>query len=1054
MLTSASLKGGHLVEVARERLLQSEALRAKFDSKLGKADAKIIERWKAAFGWKPAAEFVEWAAVLPAYNALFREIADTWMLGGGIEWLSGKPRVEPMLSDLDETLRLLTGLELFGHDPSGDRCFASTLPSRTGTVDVHVYNHENGELDGSLYYSIADLIFTCFYDYDSEEEPGGTKLMAAFNRDMKKARRGLAPHEEPRALFKRVKWLWGLPSGSPGYHFAEELGYAPAFAQFEKEKRLFDKAPWLANYWLLAHWFLGNDQACAETVTLAAKVPGSVTPELAKLVGGLLAKPEKAKLGKLGAKKLAELRAMVRKNVDPSLLEPAARAETEKDRSQGVRKADRKTVLARLAAKEDGWKLMAEFPDDVATHDLILDALAKKDRTLAESLERYRSTRAGEVGLSEWPNSYEKTKVDRRFSVPVAAAFRAGLAFDSDNSRAASALVSTLAHFDDDLAMEAFSEAIAKLEMNDERLKYIVEGLQRSKHRRARSLLDAAAWRFFDFLERTIAAKKKTDAEGATLDNMFRVHSYLLPAVISSIVVGDEASEKLVDKVLSITSNMSVLETAYAAAYRQVGLKKLTRHERITDAFCRTVEGFDGEALPEVVHFNFAEATLAYAKLAPKRAGPMLRKLIAKKREPKLQLDVMGGALAGLLVLFPKDKTLLGWADRILANRSNDSRVYGVLRGIAEAKIKAAKDWVRPHAYDAQGISDDETLGLAARAALVALGEPRPPDFDDEDEFATDVPKGKLVAALEQPHRYRRDYVFERMVEEEAVGKDFREAALRALRDELRFTSDPCDSSRGELAKNALRLLMKQGADSLPGLASLFDVEGIAPGERTVILYCMGLTTDVPALLERLAAMDEKKLLGLLRSPTPDVMGALDVVAGVAHARFGEKAQGAIEAALEWRWTLSGADDQTWFDHEPTATRLAVLAVRSKHGAAFAKRLRSKEDDESSAVLRRAMELQPPIVGFAGSERVLTMAIRPSDYDGPRYECMVSHDGKRLSVTWRGERIYFEGMLSGERYEQTRTFTAPSTTADLICRALTAIGFAEPAPAKKAKKKR
>jgi hypothetical protein len=264
---------------------------------------------------------------------------------------------------------------------------SSDLPRVDAKVaEVHVYDHETGDL-GTTYYSIADLVFSCWTGDEEEESPADEELMAAFNARMKKARAKLKPWQDPKALFARVKWLWSLPLGEPGYHFAQELAHAPKFEAYEAERALLSTTPWLANYWLLAHWFLGNEAACAEVVKLAAKAPGTLTPALAKVVGALLAAPKKAKLGKLGPAQLAKLREAVRKNADPSLLEPAARAAQERAGATGVVKADPKALLARLTAGEDGWKLIAEFPDDVAAHDAVLAALGKKDAAIQETLE-------------------------------------------------------------------------------------------------------------------------------------------------------------------------------------------------------------------------------------------------------------------------------------------------------------------------------------------------------------------------------------------------------------------------------------------------------------------------------------------------------------------------------------------------------------------------------------------------------------------------------------------------------------------------------------------
>src|SRR5262249_6222843 len=193
-------------------------------------------------------------------------------------------------------MTLLTGLVHFGDDPSGDTSWVATLPHPANLAEVHVFNHENGELDGGTFYSIADYVFSCWAPEDAD---GDAQITAAFNQTAKAARKKL-PYD-PHALFDRVKWLWSLPTGETGYRFAEDMAKAPTWKTWLAEKKLVSKTPVLANYWILAHYFLGNDAACAEAIALAKKAPGARTPGLAKLVGALLADPQKAKLGRLTA---------------------------------------------------------------------------------------------------------------------------------------------------------------------------------------------------------------------------------------------------------------------------------------------------------------------------------------------------------------------------------------------------------------------------------------------------------------------------------------------------------------------------------------------------------------------------------------------------------------------------------------------------------------------------------------------------------------------------------------------------------------------------------
>src|SRR5205085_7994221 len=155
----------------------------------------------------------------------------------------------------------------------------------------------------------------------------------------------------------------------------------------------------------------------------ASKSPGQLTPALAKLVGQLLAQP-KGKLGKLSASTLAELRAAVAKNADEKLLDPARRDAVAKARAGDVVKADPKAIKQRLAAGKDGWALIAEFPDDVAAHDLVLAELAKQDERLAKLVKTYQAQRK-ETDTSDHYALGLDDKLDRRLSPALGAAFRA-----------------------------------------------------------------------------------------------------------------------------------------------------------------------------------------------------------------------------------------------------------------------------------------------------------------------------------------------------------------------------------------------------------------------------------------------------------------------------------------------------------------------------------------------------------------------------------------------------------------------------------------------------
>src|SRR5262249_35001351 len=159
--------------------------------------------------WEPPTELAEWEGAAPGYTAVVESISDVWVLGGGIGYARKPLTIDKLVNDAGALVTLLTGLEHFGDDPSGDRCFVATLPHPQDVAEVHVFDHETGQLEGALYYSLADFVYTCWGEPD-------TKLTGAFNKEMKAARAKLGV-TEPRALFERMSWLWSLPTGETGY---------------------------------------------------------------------------------------------------------------------------------------------------------------------------------------------------------------------------------------------------------------------------------------------------------------------------------------------------------------------------------------------------------------------------------------------------------------------------------------------------------------------------------------------------------------------------------------------------------------------------------------------------------------------------------------------------------------------------------------------------------------------------------------------------------------------------------------------------------------------
>ena len=131
------------------------------------------------------------------------------------------------------------------------------------------------------------------------------------------------------------------------------------YKTWEEELTLLAEEPVLANYWLLAHYFLGNTDACRTTCKEAQKAKGEFTRQLALIIEQLLDKPASASLGKLKPKKLAELIKETRKNCFSEQLEPAQRKLLDAERVEAIAK-NMQTLHSVLAVIElHSWKAAA-----------------------------------------------------------------------------------------------------------------------------------------------------------------------------------------------------------------------------------------------------------------------------------------------------------------------------------------------------------------------------------------------------------------------------------------------------------------------------------------------------------------------------------------------------------------------------------------------------------------------------------------------------------------------------------------------------------------------
>jgi len=1078
--TTNTFGGGHLSTVMAHTMLTGKAREA-FLTRAGEPGARDDSARKAfatIYGWSPPAELGQWQSVAKAYAKSSGAISDVWMLGDPISYAPGLAKsftLDKLINAGDFWLTALTGLEMFGSDPCGDSCFVGTLASgRDDGAEVHVFNHENGELDGSRFGSIASFIASYFSPGSSDDEDGEgsdehpwSAAAAKYDETFENSLTSRPAWVAADQLFSRSHWLMDLPTGEKGFELARKLASAPPFAVWLEERPRLIEHPVLIHYWIMAHYFIGNVEACREAIAIGKKAPGRVGPALAGLVEGLLDKPETAAFGKLSAKTLAKLGEAVRKNVAPELLEPAVGAATSKTKRSGKEEPSRRQqIQARLAAGEDPWALVAEFPDDVAVHDLALESIvaAKKDKELAARIKQYLGERTSEA-YNTWP--YDPEKYDRRFNTVVAAAFRSGLRYDADHSKAYAGITRTLAIADDDGAMAAFEQAIDELSVDDDRVQYVIEGLASSAHPRAGALLERAAQRFFATLEDAKERNDKSAKEGPTLDNMFRVDSHFAEALRVALRRDDDIAVRLAEKTLSFYSSLQLFGTALGLAVNVLARRGQASCRDWAEAYAAMVvdRRSGSEWIEDIAQANVAECAIAIARLAPREyATAFLHgRFTAKRKHLQADLAIRGALLAGLLVLDPKNAEYRGWVERLLGNRTGAFSIFSVLRGIEESGADIPASWVLPHVYaERTSLSESQTgeqiVQEAARRALAVLGAPPPPPFDDSDVYANRTPDDALPAAILRPDRHRLSNVFERIREKKVVRPDIAANGGAVLRDLYAWSSDESDRIDNRARVEGLRAMRLQGPPAAPALAALLELPHMSVEDRgyarVTLRYC-GQEAVVRRWL-RSASIEE--VLAELTRPTASFIAFPDLLAAHAVARTGDRATEACLAAVERRLADAPRASDYAGPGDPALTLLPFVVGSLGDDARTRLRVLAKSFDSyrsARAVLLQAARFEPVPLSHDWNGPLAVEAACAGE--SVRYRAELSLEGDKL--VWESTTEGFEmnqiieeshserGTLDFESADAARAF------ADLELRALSLRGFHRPAPKKSAKTK-
>ena len=893
---------------------------------------EIVRAFEVTFGWRPPAEFGVWLELEAGAHArnLKPEDLSGWMVGLDLcrldedtrnrrnyfAWANG----DGFMAD---PIGLFTGLFRFGMDASGDTAFACLLPHAQGLVEVLQCDHESGSLDGFTCRSISGFFLEHWLNEEHPDAKSATKLIASLTRKTNTERKKRKTYLRARQMFERTEWLWAmLMQGREPYGFGELMGRAPTFAQWEAEQDLCTEGPHLANYWAMAHWFLQNDGACREALAMARKTQGQLTLRVADVIGRLL-DGARLDLGNLPGYKLDAMRRLVRKNITPEHLPAKARAALRAERGESkVRKLTRKQGEQAMTAGQDPFELITAHPKDVATHDRALAKAAEGDAALAQLVKAYLKERKGDT-FNNWPR--KSSELDPRLSLPISAAFRSGLGYEHTHKLAFAGITRTLAKFDDDHTMNAWEEALKRLVPADNRLEYVIAGLAESKHERRLEVLRMGAWRFFDELARTSDLMSERAARHPTLDDMFAVDDHLAQALCLALQTIDEDVDGLARKVLSMTSSLMALKTAWACALQVAVTRGLTDQATRALVYCQTVcdKDWGEQSLSADVVINLAESALALYLLDPIKAKDYLPKLYADAAANDLvRIQIAGGLIAGLLPMRSKDPQVLSMLERVLGNRNRErgAQVYGALRGIEQlakegTQLQKAIEWVRPHILDGySGLNKKlSPIGQAAQDCLTALGETDdPPKFDSKAYYGRGLTDNQLLKALSNA-AISAEHVLKR-IRKEGLRLPKASATIGSyLEDQLRFSADLRDPYAERHHFEALGALLVQGPAALPHLAKLLDLPQLHSEWAGPILQTMRYIQPEQEIRDVLEKRSAKSVLEYVRKPDPRYAGWLDLMAAWVALDGSPAALQAVSAACTWRFRhldqLANRDD-------------------------------------------------------------------------------------------------------------------------------------------------
>ncbi|NTX60210.1 hypothetical protein HUA74_06015 [Myxococcus sp. CA051A] len=333
-LTPATLLSASLADIVEAVVARDPA---RFRSQLASVAPAGLQARVAdihgLLGISPPAQLQEWEAIQQALAS--RESADSiWNSEDRslrLDVLSRMPEDLEALAALLPSYSegLFAGLFVLSEDASGDRALLSLLSGPDQVLLVFPYAHGRGTLRAA--HSLKNFLLTAWLSDnapESDEAPGwvgDTRYEAlqevAREHDVQLGVPGTREHASiiPHSarLHARSRWMSSVLWGRPSPRLKEYLEHAPGDAEWKVEQKDLSGHALLANYWILAHYFLGNEEACRAAVAAGHQNAAELTRGLARLVDGWLAVPSSARIGESDAPVLERARQAVAASARP-----------------------------------------------------------------------------------------------------------------------------------------------------------------------------------------------------------------------------------------------------------------------------------------------------------------------------------------------------------------------------------------------------------------------------------------------------------------------------------------------------------------------------------------------------------------------------------------------------------------------------------------------------------------------------------------------------------------------------------------------------------------